>query len=331
MDSIPLMKHSFLLFIFAICATSELWAQEDLPSLHIRPGSITVSGVSSGAFMSVQLQVAHSEIISGAASVSGGVFWCAKGNSLDAQIDCMGLPKSDVADEYIKKAQELEKAGAISPLSNLKTQKAFIFSSQGDNIIKQKNGDRLQNFYKAFMPEANIIHRKHLTAAHGFPTVDYGNDCNQGKSPWILNCNLDLAGDIFSTFYGTLRPKVSAVTDNLKTFSQKIYDPEKNLLYQSGWIYVPSSCQQGGICSLHVALHGCQMSPDFIADQFVKHAGYNEWAESNHIVVLYPQTIKGPRNPQGCWDWFGMTGQDYISQKGPQIEALYRMIRTVAK
>lgn len=320
---------SILSLVASLIYSSSLWAQAELPPLHIIPGSITVSGVSSGAFMAVQLHVAHSELIQGAASVSGGVFWCAKGNSLDAQIDCMGLPKSDVADEYVKKAQELEQQGSISPLSNLKKQKAFIFSSQGDNVIKQKNGDRLQNFYKALMPEQNIIHRKHQTAAHGFPTVNYGNPCNQGKSPWILNCNLDLAGDILSTFYGNLQPKVLAIPENLKTFSQKSYNPEKAQLYQSGWIYIPTFCQQGGNCSLHVALHGCQMSPDFITDQFVQHTGYNEWAESNHIVILYPQTMKLSKNPQACWDWFGMTGSDYVSQKGPQIEALYRMIKSV--
>lgn len=41
-------------------------------------------------------------------------------------------------------------------------------------------------------------------------------------------------------------------------------------------------------------------------EAFVKHAGYNGWAEANNIILLYPQTVSSdwnPANPQGCWDW----------------------------
>lgn len=41
---------------------------------------------------------------------------------------------------------------------------------------------------------------------------------------------------------------------------------------------------------------------------FVENAGYNEWADANNIVVLYPQARTanlGFANPQGCWDFWG--------------------------
>ena len=46
-----------------------------------------------------------------------------------------------------------------------------------------------------------------------------------------------------------------------------------------------------------------------ISDRFVTQAGYNEVAELNNIVILYPQAIATtvPLNPQGCWDWWGYT------------------------
>jgi len=37
-------------------------------------------------------------------------------------------------------------------------------------------------------------------------------------------------------------------------------------------------------------------------------SGYNELAEKNDIVILYPQAETStlfPFNPKGCWDWWG--------------------------
>lgn len=317
--------------IIPIILFFQTFANANLPKLNIDPRSITISGVSSGAYMAVQMHVAHSSVISGSASVSGGVYWCAKGNTLDAQIDCMALPISNQASVQIQKATEYEKTGLIDPLISLKKHKALIFSSSQDRVIKQKNSTRLENFLRAFMPQESITHIKNTEAAHGFPTVSYGNACGQGKRPWLLNCKLDLAGKILQTFYGDLNPKVSTVKENLKSFSQADFRPKAALLGPQGWIYIPESCHQGNLCRLHMALHGCQMNPDFIQDQFAKFTGLNEWAESNKIVVMYPQTSKLLKNPQACWDWFGMTGADYVTKKGPQMQALMEMIQSVQR
>jgi poly(3-hydroxybutyrate) depolymerase len=136
-----------------------------------------------------------------------------------------------------------------------------------------------------------------------------------------------MAGDILNSFYGPLQSGTKFLDSNLKVFSQKTYDSGPALLSETGWIYIPEDCQKGEKCKLHVVLHGCQMSPDFIQDQFVRFAGYNQWAEANDIVVLYPQTKKTLRNPQACWDWFGITGPEYVTRKGPQPSALRQMIQ----
>jgi len=57
-------------------------------------------------------------------------------------------------------------------------------------------------------------------------------------------------------------------------------------------------------CRLHVAFHGCLQSEQAIGDKFYAHAGYNRWAATNRIIVLYPQTVashSAPFNPNGCW------------------------------
>ena len=33
-----------------------------------------------------------------------------------------------------------------------------------------------------------------------------------------------------------------------------------------------------------------------------------------------------PLNPQGCWDWWGYTGPDYATRKGPQVLTVARML-----
>jgi poly(3-hydroxybutyrate) depolymerase len=67
-------------------------------------------------------------------------------------------------------------------------------------------------------------------------------------------------------------------------------------------------------CRVHVALHGCKQNYDAIGDRYIQHAGHNEWADTNHLIILYPQTIAGdpvtnfgtPLNPYGCWDWWAI-------------------------
>ena len=107
---------------------------------------------------------------------------------------------------------------------------------------------------------------------------------------------------------------------------------ERHGLAPKGYAYVPEACARDGGCRLHVAFHGCLQNADSIGDAFIRGAGYNEWAEANRIVVLYPQAaavtdrVAGVRldwpNPRGCWDWWGFTGEDFARKSGPQISAV---------
>jgi len=298
-------------------------------NIDLDPKSVTVSGVSSGAFMAVQMHVIHSKVISGAASVAGGAFACARSGSLAAQLDCMSRPSSDRADEFIASARELEGAGSIDLLTHLHDDRVLIFSSQNDSVVSPKNADRLESFYRAFIPSTQILRRQDEKAAHGFPTLNYGSPCEKGKLPWLLQCQLDLAGDILNFFYGPLESRKDSKKENLRRFSQTSFGSERALLYESGWIYIPTDCQRGATCRLHLAFHGCQMNPDFIQDQFVVHSGFNEWAEGNRIIILYPQAAKSSKSPQACWDWFGATGPDYLTKSGLQIQAVFQMIQAL--
>ena len=66
-------------------------------------------------------------------------------------------------------------------------------------------------------------------------------------------------------------------------------------------------------CCVHARLGGTfNYYRKHIGDHYVVHGGYNEVADLNNIIILYPQVIKTDDegiNPRGCWDWWGYTGE----------------------
>jgi poly(3-hydroxybutyrate) depolymerase len=77
---------------------------------------------------------------------------------------------------------------------------------------------------------------------------------------------------------------------------------------------------------VHVAFHGCKQS----GERFPREAGYNRWAETNQLVVLYPQVKASLFNPRGCWDWWGYTNAAYATKEGTQIRAVWAMLERLS-
>lgn len=118
-------------------------AAEQLPPLGVTLSATSMSGLSSGAYMAGQIEVAHSKDIVGAGIVAGGPFACAETessrlfpywpvvmwqNATRAANACMkdswGAP--DV-DKLAKRAKELADDGKIDPLSGLADDKVYLF------------------------------------------------------------------------------------------------------------------------------------------------------------------------------------------------------------
>ena len=97
----------------------------------------------------------------------------------------------------------------------------------------------------------------------------------------------------------------------------------------TGYLYVPPGCAaKEANCKVHVATHGCKQSAESVGNQFYTDTGYNNWADSNKLLVLYPQVNKSmiPSNPEGCWDWWGYTGANYAYKSGAQMKAIKAMV-----
>jgi poly(3-hydroxybutyrate) depolymerase len=87
-----------------------------------------------------------------------------------------------------------------------------------------------------------------------------------------------------------------------------------------------------------VAIHGCKQNTANIGMAYVTDTGYLPWADSNNIVLLFPQTIArndyalgGVVNPNACWNWWGYGGDDnYHTRIGYQVAAIRSMVDRLA-
>jgi poly(3-hydroxybutyrate) depolymerase len=106
-------------------------------------------------------------------------------------------------------------------------------------------------------------------------------------------------------------------------------------LSTKGHVYIPAACRTEQ-CRLHVSLHGCGI-PFALTGALASSLSFNKIAETNKIVVLWPQRALELLVPhatwderQGCWDGYGQTGKDYDTRRGAQMVAIRRMIEHIS-
>ena len=294
----------------------------------------TVSGISSGAFMSTQMHFAYSKDIKSSSVIAGGPYYCALGSILNTA-NCMLYTQFILQPAIYDYIDRQEKAGTIDPTSNLKSSTVFLYSGLLDTVVIQPSVRINHSIYSYYVDSGNISTLFNVASQHAWITESYGNLCAFLSSPYMNDCDLDIAEKILTVAYGSLKPRTKQIAANLRSFDQR---PYISSLYSSmadtGYIYVPSNCKDTSSCRIHVAFHGCKMGYPTIGDSFIKNSGLNEWAEGNDIIILYPQATSSmvlPYNPEGCWDWWGYSGSDYALKSGVQMKAVYDMVQNLSK
>jgi poly(3-hydroxybutyrate) depolymerase len=301
-------------------------AAAPLPALKTDPAEASVSGLSSGAFMAVQLHVAYSATFRrGAGIVAGGPFYCAEGSIVNATGRCMTHSSSIPVAGLVSTTNNWASGGLIDPVANLGGSKVYLFSGTSDNTVVPAVMNDLKTYYQSFVPAANTVYKNTLGAGHAMITDDYGGACGTTASPYINNCGFDLAGEMLKHLHGTLNARNNgALTGSFIEFDQTPFASGHGMA-ATGWVYVPQSCAAGATaCRVHVALHGCKQNYATVGDKFVRNTGYNRWADSNQMIVLYPQT--GSTATNGCWDWWGYDSANYAKKAGPQMAAIKAMV-----
>lgn len=296
-----------------------------LPALDLNPNKVTVSGLSSGAFMAVQLGVAYSSVFQGVAAVAGGIYGCAEGQVKIAQDLCMKDPEKIEVNKYVNRATDYFNNGLIDDPKNIRDQKVFILAGSEDKTILPKASKKLEEFYTKLGVQSESEYS--LKMGHGFPSEKGKVTCADSIFPWINNCGYNGAQHILEALYGKLDSPKGTASLAPVAFDQTEFASKDATMLDYGYIYIPKSCEEKkGHCRLHVALHGCLQDPSIANQNFIQETGYNEWANANNIVVLYPSAKIGIGNPSGCWDWFGYTGADYETKSAKQMITIMRMI-----
>jgi poly(3-hydroxybutyrate) depolymerase len=319
--------------LLALLIVSAQAAAEPLPALHAARDGITASGVSSGGYMAVQLHVAHSANISGVGVIAGGPYYCAHGSLFTALYNCMTpgwwtpLPRPALLKT---ETDGLAVAGRIDATTQLAGSRAWLFTGRNDRTVYPQVVEALRDFYAEY--KASVVLVADKPAGHAMVTEQNGSECSRTEPPFIVDCNYDAAGALLNFLYGKLAPAALKETGRFVRFDQQPFtggDSKAISLDDSGFVYVPQRCATER-CRVHVALHGCLQGAADIGERFVREAGYNRWADSNALIVLYPQAVKRYSafvyNPRGCWDWWGYTGAAYHTKSGPQIRAIKAML-----
>jgi len=315
-----------------------------LDSFNVDINKTSVSGISSGGYMATQFHVAFSGIVVGAGIVASGPFYCAQGSVLIALTACTTptvLNPPDVANS-IRVTDQYAAQGVIDATANLADTKVWMFSGTKDETVYPVVVDALAEYYRHYVPNANIFYEKTIPAAHAMITDGYGFPCNykgNGDNPgdtFINDCKYDAAGKILAHIYGPLNAPATALSGYFHEFPQDefIADPVSHSMNPTGVAYIPADCDDGAKCRVHVAFHGCRQQPARIGDVFYRNVGYNRWADTNRTIVLYPQTINSDLppvyNPRGCWDWWGYDDPNYANKGGRQMIAVKGMIDRLA-
>jgi poly(3-hydroxybutyrate) depolymerase len=325
--------HRFLLLL-ALGLAGPVGAEQaaSLPKLHVDASRVTVAGLSSGAYMATQAQMAYPDVFHGAALVAGGPYGCAGGKLETALGSCMkGTPAPDAA-ALAKSARDRAGKGEIGPLKDLAGARIYALHGTGDALVSPVVAKASADFYEALREDDASLASLHVVDdgarafAHNLPVTKQGDNCGKSESPYLGACGFDAAGEIFSQLYGKPAHAVGEAKGEVRTFDQDALRPggKDALLASTGYVYTPLSCLAGKPCGVMVALHGCKQNADTVGEAFVRDAGFNRWADAYDVVVLYPQTRASfaPLNPQACWDWWGYTGSDYDTRQGVQLRLL---------
>lgn len=338
-----------LAYMVTACARSDAAGPHALPAYRVDLSQTTVSGLSSGAYMAGQFAVAYSSFVHGVGIVAGGPYYCAghPGHEpfipylSNAMSVCMnpadaGTEPPDAVFLWAR-AQAFAHAGLIDDVANLRAQSVYLFSGRNDHTVTTAVADQARNFYE--LAGAAVRYVDNVDAGHGMVT-DRGSDnaCDSTAPPYFNDCRLPLARAILDYLYADMKPAAAQLTGSILRFDQRRYARAASGMADTGYAYVPASCAQQ-VCRVHVAFHGCRQSVREIGDHFYAHAGYNEAADANNIIVLYPQVEPSyyyPYNPRGCWDFWGYASNDpftpdFYTRDGAQVRAVRAMLARLAQ
>lgn len=290
--------------------------------------------------------MAHSSYVQGVGIVAGGPYACVKEHPFI--VNCLGIVRLFTINNplLIDNANEENSLGNIDPIANVPTQRIFIYSGQQDTTITNSVVRKTKDFYNQIGDPGKVkfVERR---GEHNFPTdfdADGNGNCAIPFYPFVANCGYDGAGELLKHVLGTpLNPRNDdEPTGFLVKFNQSELHPKPSSigLGEYGFLYIPDGCIDPEIpCRLHVVFHGCQQPVTYPLHRnmhFIRNSGYIQVADTNNIIMAFPQTVSRLIRPSfpyvhpgsllACWDMFGMYGSNYATKNGAQIAAMQTLV-----
>ncbi len=370
-----------------LCTSAQAGTWARLPALGAT--ALSVSGLSSGGYMAEQFAVAHSAAVQGVAVMAAGPYGCARGSVFNAMTKCSCPSEHSAMLDTLSlfpgagcfvfsppvmstlSQMAIEgNAADIDPPEHLAAQRVWLLAGGQDPVVHADIVEAVKAVRSALGARDDTLRHVVLPdAGHGMPTPTASQRCERTASPYLNQCQVDAAGELLKWMYPPAEGAVDAGwvrgqarAGALHRFRQTPYlrGLGHTGLDSTGWVYVPADCRAAGAgCRVHVAFHGCQQGQSFRGEatggrpygtRFVTGSGYNDWAEPNRLIVLYPQvrpldtgqpTEPYRFNPKGCWDFWGYTqphgaslgGAEvrfpYATRGAPQIAAVWRMVQAL--
>jgi hypothetical protein len=233
--------------------------------------------------------------------------------------------------------------GHVDDVKNLQGKPVIIFQGTEDEIISGMSvANEIKRQVGLWNMSATTI--EDLPASHVWVT-DHGT-CGCGSCPRGMrygpccdynNCDFDMSGLMLGKFYGTLAPRGTAKT-SLVWISQNDYLPEQDTWTEKGlnpWAlaYVPNSCKAAPeTCKIHINYHGCIDNDWSYRERYTQELDLNEYAESNDLIILYPQSHGTAQTGLGCWNWGagGEADDPYFDTRwSVQLRTVERMVADV--
>jgi hypothetical protein len=214
---------------------------------------------------------------------------------------------------------------------------------------------RTREFYELLgVSQANLKYIDDVPAGHAIITNNpEDSPLAVNRPPYINNGGFMQSQEILEHIYGKLKPPSETLPGALLRFEQAEFAGggfARSSLDKFGYVYVPSAVRKGAEArGVHIALHGCKQGVSYVdfaaglrdtaneppyGNRYFTTTGYNQIAENNNFIMLYPQVIGSDgavQNPDGCWDWWGYSSAnpnapDYYSKDAVQIGAIHKML-----
>ena len=308
-QALPTKPPLLLLLLLLLQLLGAAAAPEGAGQLHQR---FTVSGHSSGGMMASNHFFAYSGRIAGLGQVESGSY-------ADGRVVGNNFTFANVS-AMVSYAKASAAAGRIAPLDGVARAPIWVMEGGNDTVARQIPAGSYAFYRRLTAQQSNVVFKVVAGAEHGFAT-DRTPSCASCQpcgtlGAMVQECGFDMAQAMLTHLLGPLSPRVSPIASHLMTVNQSSFWPADAVTEQdigmdrTAFVYFPAECaaaasggQNKSTCRVHVVCISVATSPPgrpSTGTDIVTYGGFNDWGESNRIIMLYPQhaTI-------ACWQGCG--------------------------